>query len=507
MKIDQNDQSLPAIKLDDVTKIYDLYNSPGEMLFYTLGLQKIVRPKREVPRFTALRNISFSIGRGERVGLIGRNGAGKTTTLRLISGNYPPTSGQVSVQGSVQALMQLGLGFHPEFTGYENIKAALNYNGLLGPQLDEAIADVVDFCELGAFLNQPLKTYSLGMQSRVQFAAATAIHPDILIVDEVLGAGDAYFSAKSALRMERLAKSGCTLILVSHSWQMIQQYCERAIWLEAGRVRMDGPAFEVLAGYESHIAGATAKFHSKGDEMPVSHTAPWEMTQSQFSNVSQDGPADGVNPDSPEPEAIDGTAPDYAAVDWIADQLRTKENIKGDQETALKLSNGQTVFRVAGVNGLRFCDFRVLVDSAQKNVVRTGGAMAIEMDLVAQQSDHFACSYWIHFFGLDGMRLARVRSPIDKFELNEGEKRKVSVRLDPVLLGTRDYLLSFSVFDNKATESSADTLHQRFDMLPRCYQLKVLGSNDSDAPILHHNGGWHFGGSEHIVPAVIKDYI
>ena len=507
MKIDPNDQSPPAITLEDVTKTYDLYNSPGEMLFYTLGLQKIVRPKREVPRFTALKNISFSIGRGERVGLIGRNRAGKTTTLRLISGNYPPTSGQVSVQGSVQALMQLGLGFHPEFTGYENIKAALNYNGLLGAQLEEAIADVVDFCELGAFLNQPLKTYSLGMQSRVQFAAATAIHPDILIVDEVLGAGDAYFSAKSALRMERLAKSGCTLILVSHSWQMIQQYCERAIWLEAGRVKMDGPAFEVLAGYESHIAGATAKFHAKGDEMPVSQTAPWELMQSQFSTASQDDQANGISPGLPESYADEGNAPDYASVDWIADQLRTKENIKGDQETALKLSNGRTVFRVAGVPGIKFSDFSIRIDGSNRNVVRTGGAMTIEIELAAQRTDTFACTYWIHFFGLDGSRLARVRSPIDKFDLNEGDLRKVSVRLDPVLLGTRDYLLSFSVFDNKVTESSADTLHQRYDMLPRCYQLKVLGSNDSDAPVLHHTGGWNFGAPEKILQSVIKDQI
>jgi lipopolysaccharide transport system ATP-binding protein len=505
LKTDQSDPSLPAVRLEDVTKIYDLYNSPGEMLFYTLGIQKMLKPKREVPRFTALKNISFSIGKGERVGLIGRNGAGKTTTLRLITGNYPPTTGKVEVQGSVQALMQLGLGFHPEFTGYENIKAALNYNGLLGTQLEEAIADVVEFCELGAFLHQPLKTYSLGMQSRVQFAAATAIYPDILIVDEVLGAGDAYFSAKSALRMERLAKSGCTLLMVSHSWQMIQQYCERAIWLEAGNVRMDGPAFEVLAAYESHIAGATAKFHAKGDEIPVSEAEPWKMVESQFSTRPDSSNESDQGSQSMGSAASAG--PDYASVSWIADHLRKKEDINGDQETALKLSDGRTVFRVAGVNGLRFSDFRVLVDGTNKNVVRTGGAIAIEMELVAQRSDHFACSYWIHFFGLDGMRLARVRSPIDKFELKEGEKRRVSVHLDPVLLGTRDYLLSFSVFDNKSTESSADTLHQRFDMLPRCFQLKVLGSNDSDAPILHHNGGWHFGGSEQITPAVIKDYI
>lgn len=515
---------LPAVQLEEVTKIYELFPSRAEMLYNAIGLPKFLRTKKEIPRFTALNNISFSIARGERVGFIGRNGAGKTTTLRLITGNYPPTHGKIKVNGSVQALMQLGLGFHPEFTGFENIQAALNYNGLLGAQLTEAMEDVIDFCELGNFLYQPLKTYSLGMQARIQFAAATAIRPDILIVDEVLGAGDAYFSAKSALRMERLAKSGCTLLLVSHSWQMVQQYCERVIWLESGRVRMDGPAFEVLAAYESHIAGVTARFLGPNQSAPEASSEPWKIIDSATNKVSDiemdvsagedsaqatdhQNAVESIQQTSGSEDSAENAGPDYASVSWIADHLRKKEGIKKSDESSVKLSDGRTIFRVSGVPGIRFADLKVLVDGTRKNTVRTGGSMAIEFSIIAQKTDVFACSYWIHFFGLDGSRLARVRSPIDNFELEAGDIRTVSVRLDPLLLGARDYLLSFSVFDNRRAASSADTVHQRYDMLARCFQLKVLGSNDSDPPILHHTGGWMFGSEASVKPAVVLDQI
>ena len=245
----------PAVVLDGVSKIYRLYDSPSEQALDVFGLSRLRFWRK--PKYhdrAALEGVSLTVRRGERVGIIGRNGAGKTTLLKLITGNFAPSCGSVAVNGSVQALINIGLGFHPEFTGYENIRASLVYNGLAEAELNAAIEDIVDFIELDEYLHQPIKTYSLGMQSRLYFATATAIRPDILIIDEVLGAGDAYFSAKSADRMKRLTSSGATLLLVSHSMTQILQFCDEAIWIENGKVMLRDSALTVINAYEKFVS-------------------------------------------------------------------------------------------------------------------------------------------------------------------------------------------------------------------------------------------------------------
>lgn len=242
------------IKYKDVYKTYNLYNNPVQMAFDLLGLYKFIPWKKlNCSKKNALENISLEIKRGERVGLIGRNGAGKSTLLKLMTNNFKPSSGEVVINGSVQPLMDSGMGFHPEFTGRENIKAVLPYNGLTKKEMEYAIDDILDFVELGDYIDQPIRTYSLGMLSRLGFATATAIKPDILIVDEVLGAGDAYFAAKSSDRMKKLTKKGVTLLLVSHSTAQVLQFCERCVWVDAGKVREDGKALDVVKSYDKYI--------------------------------------------------------------------------------------------------------------------------------------------------------------------------------------------------------------------------------------------------------------
>src|SRR5438045_2376001 len=245
----------PAVVLDGITKIYRLYQSPSEQALDIFGLSWLRFWKE--PQYhdhSALEDVSLTVRRGERIGIIGRNGAGKTTLLKLITGNFASTRGTVTVNGTVQALINIGLGFHPEFTGYENIRSSLVYNGLSEAEIGAAIDDIVDFVELDEYLHQPIKTYSMGMQSRLYFATATAIRPDILIIDEVLGAGDAYFSAKSAERMRRLTSSGSTLLLVSHSMTQVLQFCDEAIWIENGRVMLRDNALTVINAYEKFIS-------------------------------------------------------------------------------------------------------------------------------------------------------------------------------------------------------------------------------------------------------------
>jgi len=528
------------------------------------------RSKREFSLFHALHNVDFSIARGERIGLVGRNGAGKTTLLKLITDNFEPTSGRVLVNGSVQALMQLGLGFHPEFSGLENIRSALSYNGLVGDELEEAVEDVIDFVELGEFLNQPLKTYSLGMNARLQFAAATAIRPDILLVDEVLSAGDSYFSAKSAFRMDKLAKSGCTLILVSHSWQQIQQYCRRCIWLRDGRVHMDGPTHEIMSKYEVMISEETARKRkqmlgpgpipqnepnspdsghaqsefaesaaaaslSTGNSLLTSTTTqnsgqrsePNEVATAEkpapsfgSANDPPPGPAgsnatrieyeddDYITP-QPEPvlslgSPLAAAGIDYAEVDWLVERLREHDGSTADSEARDTLRDGHRVFRIKGIPGLYF-NYVALTQAGQRIVVaETGKPLRIQMELKSDFTGSFECTYWIHFFGLDGRRACRIESPRDSFKLKRGEVHPVSIDMTPLLLGGGDYLVSFSVFDLSQTGSAADTLGTRFEMLARSYQLKVQTPTDTDPPTFHYPARWTFGGASEIVSSIVR---
>lgn len=247
------DPSVAAVSCRDVSKTFRLFDNEISKAAYLLGMSRFGLSRSEAREFQALNNISFDIKRGERVALVGLNGAGKTTLLRLIlgaaNGNFAPSSGLISVNGSIQALMNANT--HNDLTGRENARMELLSNGIFAADLERAMEDVIEFVELGDYLDQPVGSYSLGMQARLQFAVATAVRPEILIVDEVLGAGDSYFSMKSADRMRRLAHSGCTLLFVSHSAQHVLQFCNRAIWLEHGQVRRDGAAPDVMDEYEA----------------------------------------------------------------------------------------------------------------------------------------------------------------------------------------------------------------------------------------------------------------
>ncbi len=244
-----------SISLRGVSKMYKVFPRRLDQALDAFRLAWLMPWRRAKPReFWALRDIDLELPKGRRLGIIGRNGAGKSTLLKLISGHISHTEGQVSVEGQVQALLETGAGFHPEFTGYENIRSALTYQGLNEEAIEEAIQDISEFTELGEFLGQPFKTYSSGMQARLTFATATVLRPEILIIDEILGAGDAYFFNKSQERMSRLVeKSGASILIVSHALEQIIRFCEEAIWIERGRIVKRGPSIEVVDSYQRFI--------------------------------------------------------------------------------------------------------------------------------------------------------------------------------------------------------------------------------------------------------------
>ncbi len=240
-----------AVRFENVGKMYKVFGSRRASLLDALGLHRLRRASGgRHHEFWALRGIDFELPRGGRLGIIGRNGAGKSTLLKLVTQNFPPTEGRVEVHGAVQALLEVGSGLHPEFSGRENIDASLGLLGLSRKEIAAATEDIADFTELGRFLDQPFKTYSLGMQARLGIGIATTVRPEILIIDEILGAGDAYFFAKSTARMQQLLSEGASVLLVSHALDQIARFCDETIWLDRGRIVMRGQTTEVVKAYE-----------------------------------------------------------------------------------------------------------------------------------------------------------------------------------------------------------------------------------------------------------------
>ena len=203
---------------------------------------------------TALHDIDLSLKTGDRLGLIGHNGAGKSTLLRTLGGIFTPTKGKVRVQGTMQTLLTLGSGFDPEESGWDNVAFFCAFHGLSANESQRVRKDVEDFSELGEFLNYPIRSYSSGMQTRLAFTLATTLSPQILLLDEIIGAGDASFFKKAQARMQSMAISTEILVLASHSDDLIQRWCNKALWLEKGRILALGDVDTVVRKYQDSIA-------------------------------------------------------------------------------------------------------------------------------------------------------------------------------------------------------------------------------------------------------------
>ena len=233
-----------AIRVEGVAKRYRIFARPFDRLLHQLfGL----REARCQP-FDALHALSFGVGRGETLGVIGRNGAGKSTLLQIICGTLTPSVGEVTVNGRVAALLELGAGFNPEFTGRENVYMNAAIYGLDRAEIERAMPSILAFAEIGDFIDHPVKTYSSGMFVRLAFAVIAHVRADILIIDEALAVGDVYFTQKCMRFLKRFKDSG-TLVFVSHDVNSVINLCDRAIWLDRGRIARQGPAKEVCEAY------------------------------------------------------------------------------------------------------------------------------------------------------------------------------------------------------------------------------------------------------------------
>lgn len=233
-----------VISVNSISKCYQIYNKPQDRLKQTIASRfyrfTFQAPKNYFREFWALKNISFEVGKGEVVGIIGKNGSGKSTLLQVICGILNPNAGSCEIKGSVAALLELGSGFNPEFTGMENIYLYGQILGLSEEKINAILPDILDFADIGEFVHQPVKTYSSGMVVRLAFAVSVAREPDIFIVDEALAVGDEAFSRKCFARIEAIRKKGTTILFVSHGASIVVELCDRAIVLDEGELIYDG---------------------------------------------------------------------------------------------------------------------------------------------------------------------------------------------------------------------------------------------------------------------------
>ena len=266
-----------AIQVSNLSKCYQIYDSPRDRLkqFVVSRLQRIAGkvPKQYFREFWALKDVSFEVKKGETVGIIGRNGSGKSTLLQMICGTLNPTSGSIQTNGRIAALLELGSGFNPEFSGRENVYMNAAVLGLSNEEIDARFDAIAAFAEIGDFIEQSVKTYSSGMMVRLAFAVAINVAPDILIVDEALAVGDAAFQRKCMRKINELSDSGVTLLFVSHDIETVRKICSEALYLSRGKMLGIGAAKDVCIDYERDLFGAAKGAEASSGERVDDHDA------------------------------------------------------------------------------------------------------------------------------------------------------------------------------------------------------------------------------------------
>ncbi len=266
-------QPVPVIRVQSVEKTFRTYSAPGRRLiqmglaiaahFSPEPLRSRLRGKadRQYKGFTALRNINFDVLSGESIGIIGKNGSGKSTLLQILCGTLDPTHGSIEVTGRVAALLELGAGFNPEYSGRDNVMLNGELLGLTPDEIESRMASIEAFADIGDFIEEPARTYSSGMYMRLAFAVAAHTSPDVLVVDEALAVGDIRFQQKCIERMRELKESGTTILFVSHSPDQVKRFCDRAIWLHQGGLVLDGDSALVCDKYRDFMMSGVVSFH------------------------------------------------------------------------------------------------------------------------------------------------------------------------------------------------------------------------------------------------------
>lgn len=316
-----------SIRVNGLSKRYEIYSQPSDRLKQMI-LPRVRRWTHQSQRsyfreFWALRDVSFDVKRGETVGIVGRNGSGKSTLLQLICGTLTPTVGEISVSGRVAALLELGSGFNPEFTGRENVYLNAAVLGLSRREIDERFDAIAAFADIGSFIEQPVKTYSSGMQVRLAFAVAINVDPEILVVDEALSVGDELFQRKCFSRIEAIRDRGATILFVSHAAGVVVDLCDRALLIDAGELLSVGAPKLIVSRYHKLLYAPAAESNAVRDD--IRNT--WQRAQADHIGSTADGATNvpegvGVVDDPREEETFDPNLKPSSTIDFSSKGAR-----------------------------------------------------------------------------------------------------------------------------------------------------------------------------------------
>jgi len=296
-----------VVRTRDLTKVYRTYDTPWNRLAELLTGS----PRHQ--EFHALEGVTFDQRRGEGLAIVGENGAGKSTLLKILAGITVPSSGEARVLGTIASILELGSGFHPEFSGRQNITLNAAMLGLSEAEVREKTPAIIAFSELGSFIDKPVKTYSTGMSMRLGFAIATEVDPDVLIIDEALSVGDGYFQKKCMDRMSRFVAAGGTLLFCSHAMYYVSHFCQRALWLRDGRMEALGPVNDVVREYENFLARKGEAAKEPSNALPRAEGRPARLTHLALGCPDSGGPAPDGEP-TPRPEMVPPSMDARAAV-------------------------------------------------------------------------------------------------------------------------------------------------------------------------------------------------
>ena len=323
------DQAKPAIHAQNLGKQYVLGASPYQRLW-----QLLVGSSSNLSHFNALSGVDINIAQGESIGIIGQNGAGKSTLLQLLCGTLTPSTGQLEVNGQVAALLELGAGFNQDFTGRENILFSAALYGMQAQHIEQHLQEIIDFADIGEFIDQPVRTYSSGMYVRLAFAIATSVQPDILVIDEALSVGDGAFARKSFDRIMQLKQSGVTLLFCSHSLFQVESLCSRCIWLHQGQVMAQGPSAEVIAKYNDWLS-----------QQAVAKAPIIRNDQGTVAGLTADATSDGSSGTASSPE-LDPSPPSFKGSAGSVRFTNLKAHCDDLGGTALTARSGQSLLSV-----------------------------------------------------------------------------------------------------------------------------------------------------------------
>lgn len=323
------DQAKPAIHAQNLGKQYVLGASPYQRLW-----QLLVGSSSNLSHFNALSGVDINIAQGESIGIIGQNGAGKSTLLQLLCGTLTPSTGQLEVNGQVAALLELGAGFNQDFTGRENILFSAALYGMQAQHIEQHLQEIIDFADIGEFIDQPVRTYSSGMYVRLAFAIATSVQPDILVIDEALSVGDGAFARKSFDRIMQLKQSGVTLLFCSHSLFQVESLCSRCIWLHQGQVMAQGPSAEVIAKYNDWLS-----------QQAVAKAPIIRNDQGTVAGLTADATSDGSSGTASSPE-LDPNPPSFKGSAGSVRFTNLKAHCDDLGGTALTARSGQSLLSV-----------------------------------------------------------------------------------------------------------------------------------------------------------------